>query len=88
MIKESALGLAFLAQPTCRQLGVTFTSQATTSLTGWEQTCQLSLRDVSSDVVAHRESPHGLFHDVQVRRRMSTLNMSAIVGSSPLFQTP
>lgn len=58
MVEESALGLAFLAQPTGRQLGVTLPSQPTTSLACWKQAGQLSLREVAPDVVAHRESPN------------------------------
>ena len=58
MVKESALGLALLAQPTGRQLGVTLPPQTTTSLACWKQAGQLSPRDVAPDVVAHRESPN------------------------------
>ena len=56
MIEESAFRFALLAEPTSRQLGITFPPEATTSLTSWQKTCELSLRDVAPDVVAHRES--------------------------------
>jgi hypothetical protein len=56
MIEEGAFGFSFLTQPACRELGVTFSPETATSLTGRQKAGEILIGDVRAGD-AHDDAP-------------------------------